>query len=150
MENATLHILTPYPGTPLFRRMEAEGRILHRDWDRYDTGHCVFRPRHMAPEVLEAGYHWCYERLFSAASIWRRRPRDPAAVAPYLGMIYLYRHSDALWEFLIRRQWVHAAWRPLVEWTRRRHLAFRARLHARGEDAADLRPRKAGTLASAP
>jgi radical SAM superfamily enzyme YgiQ (UPF0313 family) len=26
MENATLHILTPYPGTPLFRRMEAEER----------------------------------------------------------------------------------------------------------------------------
>ncbi|MGQ0505927.1 MAG: B12-binding domain-containing radical SAM protein, partial [Myxococcaceae bacterium] len=45
LENATFHILTPYPNTPLFRRMEAEGRILHKDWSLYDTAHCVFRPK---------------------------------------------------------------------------------------------------------
>jgi radical SAM superfamily enzyme YgiQ (UPF0313 family) len=32
LECATFHILTPYPATPLFRRMEAEERLLHRDW----------------------------------------------------------------------------------------------------------------------
>src|SRR5262249_8425561 len=42
LECATFHILTPYPGTPLFRCLEREGRILHRDWDRYDTAHVVF------------------------------------------------------------------------------------------------------------
>src|SRR5262249_50390898 len=41
LECATFHILTPYPGTPLFRRMEAEGRLLHKDWSRYDTAHVV-------------------------------------------------------------------------------------------------------------
>src|SRR5262249_33543836 len=50
LECATFHILTPYPGTPLFQDMEAQGRILHRDWARYDTGHVVFRPRYMTPE----------------------------------------------------------------------------------------------------
>src|SRR6266850_199308 len=50
LECATFHILTPYPGTPLFRRLEAEGRLLHRDWSRYDTSHVVFRPRHLTPE----------------------------------------------------------------------------------------------------
>ena len=49
LECATFHILTPYPGTPLFRQMEAEGRLLHRDWRLYDTAHVVFRPRHMTP-----------------------------------------------------------------------------------------------------
>ena len=52
LECATFHILTPYPATPLFRQMEAEGRILHRDWTLYDTGHAVFRPKHMTPEEL--------------------------------------------------------------------------------------------------
>jgi radical SAM superfamily enzyme YgiQ (UPF0313 family) len=33
IETATFHILTPYPGTVTFQQMEAEGRILHRDWD---------------------------------------------------------------------------------------------------------------------
>ncbi len=42
IETATFHILTPYPGTALFGRMEAEGRLLHRDWDLYDTRHVVF------------------------------------------------------------------------------------------------------------
>ena len=41
MECATFHILTPYPGTPLFRQLEAEGRLLHRDWEKYDTAHVV-------------------------------------------------------------------------------------------------------------
>src|SRR5512134_1260740 len=84
LECATFHILTPYPGTPLFRQFEAEDRLLHRRWSLYDTSHVVFRPRHMPPEQLAEGYAWCYERLFSHASIWRRRPQQADAVMPYL------------------------------------------------------------------
>jgi len=130
LECATYHILTPYPGTPLFRRMEQEGRLLHRDWDRYDTSHCVFRPRHLSPEALEAGYAWMYERTFSDASIWRRRPLDPSAVPSYLAMSYLYKRADRLWPLLIRNRAVHRVWAPLVEASRRRHLRFRARIEA--------------------
>ncbi len=128
LECATFHILTPYPATPLFRQMEAEGRLLHRDWSLYDTAHAVFRPRHMSPAELEQGYAWMYDRLFSHASIWQRRPRDWRAVPPYLAMSYLYKRSNRLWHLLIRRQLVHAVWRPLVELTRLRHARFRKRL----------------------
>jgi radical SAM superfamily enzyme YgiQ (UPF0313 family) len=125
MECATFHILTPYPGTPLFAQMAAEGRLLHRDWSRYDTAHAVFRPRHMSAEELEAGYAWIYRRLFSHASIWRRRPEDWRAVAPYLGMSYLYKRSNRFWHLLIKHHLVHAVWRPLVEVTRWRHVRYR-------------------------
>lgn len=128
LECSTFHILTPYPATPLFRRMEAEGRLLHRDWSLYDTAHAVFRPRHMSPEELEEGYAWVYQRLFSHASIWRRRPEDWRAVAPYLGMSYLYKRSNRLWRWMIRNHLVHTVWTPLVELTRQRHLRFRAQL----------------------
>jgi radical SAM superfamily enzyme YgiQ (UPF0313 family) len=130
LECATFHILTPYPATPLFRRMEAEGRLLHRDWSLYDTAHAVFRPRNMSPEELENGYAWMYQRLFSHTSIWRRRPADWRAVAPYLAMSYLYKRSNRFWHLLIRHHMVHAVWRPLVELTRLRHLRFRAELAA--------------------
>jgi radical SAM superfamily enzyme YgiQ (UPF0313 family) len=130
LECATFHILTPYPGTPLFRQMEAEGRLLHRDWALYDTAHAVFRPRNMSPEELERGYAWMYRRLFSHASIWRRRPADWRAVAPYLAMSYLYKRSNRFWRLLIRHHLVHAAWGPLVELTRLRHLRFRKELAA--------------------
>lgn len=131
LECATFHILTPYPGTPLFRTMEASGRLLHRNWNLYDTAHAVFQPRHMTPDELERGYAWLYERLFSAASIWRRRPEDARAVLPYLAMSWLYKRSNTLWHLLIRHGLVHAVWGPLVEATRKRHVTFRRRLAAR-------------------
>ncbi len=146
LECATFHILTPYPDTPLFGRLEAEGRLLHKDWDLYDTAHVVFRPKHLTPAQLAAGYAWCYRRLFSHASIWRRRPRDWRSVLPYLGMSYLYKRANRLWPFLIRHNLTARVWRPLVEITRRRHVRFRRRLALAAAPAAHLPP---GTVVAA-
>ncbi len=131
LECATFHILTPYPATPLFQQMEAQGRLLHRDWTLYDTGHAVFRPKHMTAEELEQGYAWIYRRLFSHTSIWRRRPEDWHAVPLYLAMSYLYKRSNRFWHQLIKRDLVHAVWRPLVEMTRLRHVHYRRKLAQR-------------------
>ena len=128
LECATYHILTPYPGTPLFRQMEAEGRLLHRDWSLYDTAHVVFRPRHMSPEELALGYDWLYRRTFSPASVWRRKPRGATSAAAYLAMTLLYKHANRAWPWLIRHRLVHRAWAPLVHLTRWRHLRWRRRL----------------------
>ena len=49
-------ILTPYPGTPMFQRLDAEGRILTKDWSKYDRKHVVYRPKHMTPEELTQGF----------------------------------------------------------------------------------------------
>lgn len=128
LECATFHIMTPYPGTPLFRQMESEGRLLHRNWRLYDTAHVVFQPKRMSVEQLAEGYERCYRRIFSHASIWKRRPSDWRSVPPYLAMSYLYKRSNLLWHLLIRHRLTSLVWRPLVEFTRRRHLTFRRRL----------------------
>jgi radical SAM superfamily enzyme YgiQ (UPF0313 family) len=130
LENATFHILTPYPGTPLFRELELDGRLLHRNWDLYDTAHAVFRPKLMSAEELESGYEHAYRRLFSLSSIWRRRPHQPAAIVPYLGMSFLYKKSNWLWPLLIRYRLTGTVWRPLIEASRLRHLLYRRRLRA--------------------
>lgn len=132
LECATFHILTPYPGTPLFRQFEREGRLLHRDWSKYDTAHVVFRPRHMTSGELQLGYDWLYRRLFSLRSIWRRRPQQTTAILPYLAMSCLYKRSNRIWHLLIKHRAVHRVWAPLVNWTRIRHLAFRERLDRAG------------------
>lgn len=75
----------------------------------------------MLPEDPENKYAWMYRRLFLHASIWRRRPEDWRAVAPYLAMSYLYKPSNRFWHMLIKYYLVHAVWRPLVELTRLRH-----------------------------
>jgi radical SAM superfamily enzyme YgiQ (UPF0313 family) len=140
---ATFHILTPYPGTPLFERLEREGRILHKNWDLYDTSHAVFQPRHMSPDDLEAGYAWAYQRLFSHRSIWMRRPASWSGVPAYLAMSYLYKKSNWLWPFLIRHRLTARAWRPLIEISRWRHGHQRKRL-------ARIEPERGTSGATAP
>jgi radical SAM superfamily enzyme YgiQ (UPF0313 family) len=128
IESGTFHILTPYPGTPLFHQMQKENRLLHTQWDLYDTAHVVFQPKHMTPEELQLGYDWLYRRLYSPRSIWARRPADASAVLPYLAMSCLYKRSNRIWHRLIKHRLVHTVWRPLVQWTRWRHVRFRERL----------------------
>lgn len=65
IETATFHVLTPYPGTALYTRLEREGRILTHDWDRYDTRHCVISHPTMTPTEIEAGYHRARRMFYS-------------------------------------------------------------------------------------
>ncbi len=79
VQNATFNILTPFPGTPLFQRLEAEGRILTRDWSKYNgRANVVFQPRHMSPDALLAGYKYAQARFYSLGSIRRRLSRSTA------------------------------------------------------------------------
>ena len=65
IETSTFHILTPYPGTRLYERMKKEGRILHSNWNDYDTRHVVFKPKHLSVAELETGYWESYKKLLS-------------------------------------------------------------------------------------
>lgn len=104
IETATFHILTPYPGTALYQRMQREGRLLHSDWDRYDTRHTVFRPSGMTPEQLEAGYGWAYREfyawrnLFAGAAVKESLP-DRLRHLAYAGG---WKKFEPLWDTLIR------------------------------------------------
>lgn len=69
---AQFAILTPFPGTPLYRRLEAEGRILDRDWSKYDFRHVVFRPHLMSPEQLQQGTDRIIAQFYSSRAILER------------------------------------------------------------------------------
>jgi radical SAM superfamily enzyme YgiQ (UPF0313 family) len=68
-------ILTPYPGTRFYQKLEEEGRLLHNDWEKYDTAHVVFRPEKMTVEQLEQGFIWLYKKTLSLGSIVLRLAR---------------------------------------------------------------------------
>lgn len=73
VDSATVGVLVPYPNTPLFRRLQAEGRILTRDWSRYDgKKQVVFEPARMSPEQLLMGTEWAARQFYSMASIAQR------------------------------------------------------------------------------
>jgi radical SAM superfamily enzyme YgiQ (UPF0313 family) len=67
-----INILTPFPGTKLFDRLEKEGRILHTDWDKYDTKHVVFLPSSMTPEELLQGYRRIVKQAYSFDAILKK------------------------------------------------------------------------------
>ena len=66
------NILTPFPGTRLFKRLDEEGRILHRDWSKYDSQHVVFAPSRMTPEELLQGYRKIIKSVYSFDSILKK------------------------------------------------------------------------------
>lgn len=115
LECATFHILTPYPGTPMFEQLEREGRILTHDWDRYDTAHVVFQPARMSPSQLEAGYRRAYRDLYSWQTVAARMPPGVVRAGAYLAMTALYKKWDFLWRALVPMRMTHAVWNPLVE-----------------------------------
>lgn len=67
-----INILTPFPGTKLFKRLEGEGRIIHKDWSKYDTKNVVFRPSNLTPEELLAGFEKVNKSIYSFESIYRK------------------------------------------------------------------------------
>ena len=65
---ASIGSLTPFPGTPSFRSLEAEGRILTRDWSKYNARtDVVFQPRQMTPETAPGGRRVDDETIFLVA-----------------------------------------------------------------------------------
>lgn len=111
----TAHILTPYPGTRLHRRLLAEGRIIDGDLRRYNTSCAVFRPARMSAAELEAGYRRAYARFYSWAGILRRLPLDRRQTVAFLEFNLVYRKFGRITSRLGR--W--AGMRPMAELARR-------------------------------
>jgi len=81
IQNATFNILTPFPGTPLFRKLETEGRILTRNWRQYNgRDEVVYQPKRMSVPELLAGFRYANERFYSLSSIAKRLSRSPVQI----------------------------------------------------------------------
>ena len=109
-------MLTPYPGTPLFSEMEAQGRITTRDWDLYDTRHVVYEPRLLAPADLKAGYDWAYREFYRWSSIGRGALSHASMKHRLKHFAYSagWKKFERLWGSVIRLKQLTQA-RPLLE-----------------------------------
>jgi radical SAM superfamily enzyme YgiQ (UPF0313 family) len=104
-------VLTPFPGTPLHRRLDAEGRILSRDWSLYDGQHVVFQPRGMTVAQLTDGHERAWKKVYRWSSIarrlWRARNFQPLAVSANIGYRY-YAHR--------LHRFYHCDWQVDAQW----------------------------------
>lgn len=72
---ALFAMLTPYPGTRLYRRLKAEGRLTDERWwlgPNHDQGSPYFIPKHMSRETLREGWQRAWRRFYSPSAIWSR------------------------------------------------------------------------------
>lgn len=98
--------LVPFPGTPLYKRLEEEGRLLYDKWwldDNYGFYMVAFQPAHMTPERLERGCIEARAAYYQWGSIWQRgldsvNRTNPLIWLAFYWINYLFRQEVGLRE----------------------------------------------------
>lgn len=89
-------VLTPFPATPLYKRLEQENRILTKDWSLYDAQHVVFEPKLMTVQQLSDGHERAWKKIYQYKNIFKRlwgaRNFEPLALTANLGYRF-YAHN---------------------------------------------------------
>jgi hypothetical protein len=114
---ATFHIATPYPGTALFQRMEAEKRLLHRRWNEYDTRTVVCQPGpHLTARQLKEGYDGAYRDFYSWANITKASLVHDTVRHQLKHFAYAggWKKFEPLWNFMIKSRHLDSM-RPLLK-----------------------------------
>jgi len=107
LESPYFSILTPYPGTRLYQRLLAEGRIIDRDWSNYNTNNVVYAPRGMSAQQLFDGYYRLQNAVHTIPAIVQRFWGTTSKANFWLPMNYGFRRS-------IKKLTAHArAFRPV-------------------------------------
>jgi radical SAM superfamily enzyme YgiQ (UPF0313 family) len=106
IETATFHILTPYPDTKLYARLEQQQRIISHHWNDYDTRHAVFTPKNMSGAELEEGYRKAYRLFYRWSSIFNSVGHKDGLSNKARHLLYTagWKKFEWLWEFIIRNQ----------------------------------------------
>lgn len=115
IETATFHILTPYPGTDLFKRYADSNRILHQNWDLYDTRHAVFSHPTMSADTIELGYWRSYETFYKWSNIVKSARTKTGMIDTIRHFAYVsaWKKFDSLWAMLIKLRGLDLAIPPL-------------------------------------
>ncbi|BCO17980.1 B12-binding domain-containing radical SAM protein [Alteromonas sp. KC3] len=104
LTTSTYHILTPYPGTGLYKRMQEEGRIKTDNWDLYDTRHVVYETKNLSEEELKAGYDWAYKEFYSWSNIFKSSFNHDSLKHSFKHLFYMggWKKFEPLWNFIIK------------------------------------------------
>jgi hypothetical protein len=84
--------------------MAEQGRLLHSDWDLYDTRHTVFQPAKMTPDMLERGYWGAYHDFYRWSSIFKGAQTKPTITGKLRHMAYAagWKKFEPAWDLMIR------------------------------------------------
>lgn len=116
LTTATFHVLTPYPGTRLFKDMQQAGRILHHNWDLYDTRQVVYKTVGLTAEELKEGYDWAYRSFYSWSNIFKASMQHDSLHHMIKHFSYAggWKKFEPLWNFIIKTKGLNKML-PLLE-----------------------------------
>ena len=116
-------ILTPMPGTPSYQEMEAQNRIICRDWSQYDGHHTVFQPRQFTPYELQMETNRAMKKFYSWPSVIKRliaRDLFYAYIKAYARILLWKSNSKKNQYFHQLKERLFVQARQLREWLPRR------------------------------
>jgi radical SAM superfamily enzyme YgiQ (UPF0313 family) len=67
-----IDILTPAPGSNLYKQLQEQGRILHSDFSKYSGYSCVHKPEKISPHEVETLLWNLNDKVFSILCILKR------------------------------------------------------------------------------
>ena len=100
IETVTSHILTPYPGTELYKKFKTAGRLISDDYEKYNTANVVFKPKNMTEQELQLGYLKIYKDIYTIKNIIKRMPKSKNQWIPYLLFNLFYRKFGKFTDFI--------------------------------------------------
>lgn len=116
LTTSTYHILTPYPGTRLYQTLEKENRILHHNWDMYDTRNVVYKTNGLTAKELKDGYDWAYQSFYSWKNIFKASSQHDTLKHSIKHFTYAggWKKFEPLWNFIIKTKGLNKML-PLLE-----------------------------------
>ncbi len=87
MDVVEINILTPYPGTPLYDRMEKSNRILTKDWSKYNQVEVVYQPKNMTVKELYEGSRKVAKEFYTLPNIIKRNVKILSTVKRFGGLL---------------------------------------------------------------
>lgn len=107
-DSVQFSLLTPFPGTQIFRELDRQGRILTKDWSKYDGHHhCVFMPDNLTPEELVGLKEKAYQ-------LWMCRPKKIKGIGEDINKFFIYS----------KREGVKYAVRKTINYFRKKTIGF--------------------------
>ncbi|MFP4049568.1 MAG: hypothetical protein ACLFT8_06430 [Desulfovermiculus sp.] len=68
LDLAEFTVLTPFPHTPAFAKLQQEERIFSYDWDEYTADKVVYYPKQMSPERLQELLFYAWDTFYQQNS----------------------------------------------------------------------------------
>ncbi len=113
---STYHVLTPYPGTKLFKDMENQNRIITKNWGLYDTRHVVYKTTNLSASELEQGYNWAYNEFYKWTNIFEASFNHKSHKHKLKHLLYSggWKKFEPIWNFIIKTKNLNSML-PLLE-----------------------------------